>query len=159
MKNKRTKNGFMIIELIVGVAIATTVIIGIFTLMQISLRVSKASLDKTSSAYLLEEGVEAVKIIRDNDWTSLDDLVVGTEYHFLFSGGTWTLTTTPQTVGKYTRKVVFSDVYRDANDDIASSGTLDTNTLHATVTVSWTDSFGSSRSEDIVFYISNIFST
>ena len=108
---------------------------------------------------LLEEGAEAVKTIRDNDWTTISNLTVGTTYYLSYSSVTnlWSLTTTPSTIGIFTRTVVISAVNRDSNDDIVSSGgTLDVKTKKVTITTSFNSQSGT-ISKTLVFYISDIF--
>jgi predicted O-linked N-acetylglucosamine transferase (SPINDLY family) len=48
-------------------------------------------------------------------------------------------------------------VNRDANDDIASSGTLDARTKKISITVSWAVSDATTTSKTLDFYISDIF--
>ena len=158
MKNNFFKKGFLTVELVLGVTIAVVVIVSIFNLMQISLRISNDSVDKTVSAYLVEEGAEAMKILRDNNWSNISSLSSGTTYYLNFSSNTWSTTTTANTIGKFTRRVSVSDVYRDSNDDISSSGTLDSGTKEVTIEVSWTNSVGSTKTETVTFYITDLYS-
>ena len=54
-------------------------------------------------------------------------------------------TITPQEIDDFTRSFKIGDVYRDVNDDIADSGTLDPGTKKFDFEISWTDSRGTSR--------------
>ncbi|MCC7436640.1 hypothetical protein IT402_02065 [Candidatus Nomurabacteria bacterium] len=154
--NKKQK-GFFLIEVVVATAVAATVVIFLLGLVQNTVRISAAALERTQASYLLEEGQEATKTIRDGGWSNISLLSNGTNYYFLWSGSEWTLNTTPSSVDSFTRTISFEEVYRDVNDDIASSGgTLDTRTRKGTVTVSWTTSSGSSKSESLTFYIADI---
>jgi type II secretory pathway pseudopilin PulG len=153
---KRKQSGFFLIEVVIAVALAGGVLITVLSLVQDTVEVSQRSLEKTQAAYLLDEGIEGVKSIRDDAWTTITGLSSGTPYYLLWNGTKWTLTTTAQTVGGFTRTIVFEDVYRDGNDDIVSSGgTLDIGTRKGTVTLSWDPPSGA-QSESIVFYIGDI---
>lgn len=149
------QQGFFLFEVVVASAVIATVLIFLVGSIQSSVDVSKRSLEKTQAAYLLEEGVEAVKAIRDNDFDTITALTAGTPYYLHYAAGAWTLTATAESVDAFTRTVVFSAVSRDASDDIASVGTDDPGTKKGTVTVTWAAPSGA-KSESLVFYISNI---
>jgi hypothetical protein len=59
-----------------------------------------------------------------------------------------------ETIGEFTRAIVFDEVYRDVNHNISGSGTNDENTRKVAITVSWTDRQGSTE-ESLVTYITN----
>lgn len=159
---KNYKGGFSLIEVLIACVIIST---STFALMSASAKGNQLSVKavrQTQASFLLEEGAEAVKSIRDADWANISGLTVGTTYYLSFNTGTnvWSLGTTPTSPvdSIFTRTVVFSAVNRDANDDIVSSGgTLDARTKMVTVSVSWTTSGGEASSKDLVFYLSDIF--
>jgi prepilin-type N-terminal cleavage/methylation domain-containing protein len=150
------KKGFSLVEVLVAVSIISLSVFAIMSSAQKSVKLSSQSLNKAQASYLLEEGAEAVKIVRDNNWSTISGLTIGTTYYPTFTGGTWTLSTTPTTVGIFTRTVVLATVYRDNFDDIASSGTTDAGTKKVTVTVTWPNSDGTAT-DTVSFYISDIF--
>ncbi len=152
---KYYNKGFFLIEVVVAASIISAVLILLLGSIQDSVEVSQRNLERTQASYILEEGAEAVKAIRDVSWTTITALTNGTDYYLSWNGTAWALTTTPQSVDAFTRKVIFSPVYRDGADDIASSGTLDANTKKVTVTTSWVVPTGS-KTESLVFYIANI---
>ncbi len=154
---KQSSSGFFLIEVVVAASVIATVLILLLSSVQRSVDVSARSLERTEVSYLLEEGVEAVKSIRDNGWLTINGLTNGTTYYLSWSGSAWSLTTTPSTIdGVFTRTVVFAAVARGSNDDIVTSGgTTDTAIRQATISVAWSPSTGS-RSESMSFYIANI---
>jgi type II secretory pathway pseudopilin PulG len=155
---KRCGRGFMMVEVIVVISIITVSMIASMAVAQKSIYVSRQAVDATEATFLLEEGAEAVRILRDNNWTNISGLTAGTNYYPLFTGGTWTLSTTPNTVDIFTRKVVLSNVNRDnGTKDIASVGTNDPGTKLVTVTVSWVEG-GTTVTKTLSFYILDIFS-
>jgi len=134
------RSGFSVIEIIISSAIITATVVATMATFQTFLEVSRKSAERTSAALIAEEGGEIVQIIRDNGWTNyITPLVAGTEYYLNWNGTTFVTTTTPQTTNtNFVRKVVFSNVYRDGNSDISSSGTLDPETKKIGITISHT---------------------
>jgi len=170
MKNlKIQKNkAFSIVEVVVACAIISVTVLALMSTAGKSIQVSNQTIMQSQATLLIEEGVEAVKSIRDNNWTNISGLTNSTNYYLFFYTTTnqWSLITS-QTApngsiptypidGAFTRNVVFSSVYRNASNDIANSGTLDTGTKKVTVTVSWNKP-GGVASKNLSFYISNIF--
>ena len=155
---KRCGRGFMIVEVLVAVSIITVSILAAMTVAQKSVYISRQAFHMTQATFLLEEGAEAVRILRDNAWTNISSLSAGTDYYPSFFGGTWTLSTTANTVGIFTRKVTIASVNRDnTTKDISATGTNDLGTKLVTVTVSWPKG-GVTITKTLQFYITNIFS-
>ena len=151
------QKGALMVEVIVVVSIITVSILVALAVAQKSIYLARQSLHHSQSAFLLEEGAEAVKVIRDNAWSGISSLTLSTDYYLSFSGGAWILSATPSQVGIFTRKIVFSSAYRDANQDLAPSGTLDDQTRLVTVTVSWTEG-AQTLSKTLQFYLTDLFS-
>lgn len=167
IKFNKIKNnlGVTIIEVLIACSIIS---ISMFALMQTAekgIRLSNQALEKSQASLLLEEGAEAVKSIRDNSWASIVD---GT-YHLYFNINTnvWVLNTNSTSLAShiptypidsvFDRTITIDSVGRDANDDILTSGgTPDAGTKKVTVTVSWIQ-LGTSTSQSLIFYISDIF--
>jgi len=155
MKRLNTK-GFFLIEVVIAASVITVVLMLLLGSIQNSVEASQRSLERTQASYLLEEGAEAVKVVRDMGWASIAALTNGTTYYLSWSGSAWSLTTTPQNIGAFTRSVIFESVSRNAQDDIVySEGTLDTGTKKVTVRVSWNVPSGTTT-EALEFYIANI---
>ena len=153
-QNKKSKNtGSLLVEVLLAVFIVTVALVGASVAVSASIETSRLSLRETQATYLLAEGAEAVRMVRDNNWTTFAALTLGTTYYPTYSSG-WALSTTPNTVDGFTRTVVFSAAYRDSNDDLATSGTLDPRSKKVTVTVSWD---GGASSKSISFYLMDIF--
>jgi len=158
MKNKNyNQKGIAMVEILVAVSIMAVAFIAIMAVAQKSIYLARQGLHQSQSAFLLEEGAEAVRIVRDGAWSDISSLSTSTDYYPLFSGGTWILTQTPATIGIFSRKVTVASVYRNGSDDIAGSGTLDTGTKFVTVTISWQEG-GQTLSKILSFYLSDIFS-
>ena len=96
----------MMVEILVAASIIAVSILAVMGVAQKSIFVSRQSLHSSQAGFLMEEGAEATRIVRDNAWTNISSLTVGTNYYPTYSGGTWTLSTTANTVGIFTRKVI-----------------------------------------------------
>ena len=153
---QKTK-GFMMLEVLLVASIMTLSVLAVMSVAQKSIYVSRLALDATAASFLLEEGAEVVRILRDDTWNNISSLSTSTDYYADFSGG-WTLSLTPNTLGMYTRKIRFENVNRnDTTDDIVPSGTNDPNSRFVTVTVTWTNG-GNVVNKTLSFYIFDIFS-
>jgi hypothetical protein len=110
--------------------------------------------------YLLEEGVEAVRYLRDAGYTTNITPLIGAGVRYLDpSASGWTVTGTSTPIfGQFTRTITLENVYRrNADDDIvdvssADLKTLDPGTARLTVTVSW-----NGWSESVTTYVANLY--
>ena len=151
-----TQHGFFLIEVVVAASVIATVLLLLLGAIQNSVEASQRSLERTQASYLLEEGAEAVRAIRDNNWNTISALTPNTSYYLSWSGSSWSLTTSPNTIDAFTRTVVVSPVSRDVNQDIVvTGGTNDPGTKKVVLTVAWNSQSGA-KSETLPFYIANI---
>ena len=150
MKKLGHKKGLGLIEIVVGTAIISLSLVGLVTAFNVFIRTGLSNTNKIQATYIMEEGLEAVRYLRDAGYSAnISSLTSGTSYYLLFDGSDWSATTTQTLIdSRFDRIVTIADVYRrDSDDDIVASTspdskTLDSNTIQATVTVSW-DSSGS----------------
>ena len=147
------------VEVMVAVSIITVSILSAMAVSEKAVQISRQAFHAEQAAFLLEEGAEAVRILRDNNWSNISALAAGTDYFPVFSGGTWTLSAAPDTVGIFTRKVSVEDVKRDAaTGNIESVGDNDPGSRLVTASVSWQDG-GTIVTRTLQFYIFDIFSS
>lgn len=145
------------VEVLVAISIITVAISVSMSVAQKSIHLSRQAFHTNQAAFLLEEGAEAVRVMRDDAWSNISSLVAGTIYYPTFVGETWTLSITPNTVGIFTRTAVITSVNRDdSTQDIASVGTDDPKTKLITLTVSWPEG-GTTVIKTLKFYIIDIF--
>lgn len=155
--HNNTKRGMSLVEMVIVASVIGTTMLFMFGAIQNIIKLSARSIERVEAASLLEEGAEVVRFLRDTAWTNISNLSNGTTYYPTWSGTTWSLSTTANKVdNRYTRTVVFSPVYRDANNKIATSGTLDAGVKKVTVTVTWQTPSGQ-FTNTLPFYISQIF--
>ncbi len=154
------QTGMGVIEIVIAVAIIGIVMFAVYQFAIASSISVQVSARQVEAAYLAEEGIEAVRALRNQSWnTSITPLLSNVTYYPTLTTGTWTLSTTnPGTIdGLFTRTIVIQDVLRDVNDNIAASGTIDVNTRKVTATVSWSEK---STTQQVVLetYLTNFLS-
>lgn len=161
-KNK----GIGLVEILIVTAVLGVGLLAVISFLIYSRGVTFQVARTTEATTLVEEGIEAVRSMRDVSWQTeiINNLDTATPetYYPVISGVTpndkWTLTTTDPGVlnNLYTRKVIVEDVGRDGNDDIVSSGGMpDDNTKKVTATVTWTEN-GRNKQVQLVAYITNL---
>lgn len=162
-KKQPTKStrGFGLVEVLVAVAIIAITSVSIFNVYTTYLRAQLSNVKAVKAAFLMEEGLEVVRLLRDTSWsTSIAPVTASTTQYLSWTGAAWQFTTTPQMIDTlYARTVVFMPVYRDGNNRIAETGTLDPNTRGFTVTVEWPDDNTalSTTTKQISSYITNLY--
>ncbi len=146
------------IEMIVGAAVLSTTLLGISTFFQATLKVSNTTKSAIQGDYLLEEGIEAVKLLRDTNYTNnLKTLATATDHYLFWTGTAWATTTVNTFVdGQFERKFTVANVNRDSTDDITPVGTYDPDAKLVTVLVSWSAN-GATTTRSISTYVTNIF--
>lgn len=91
---------------------------------------------RLTAATLMRETIEAVRNVREAGWATF---AINGTFHPSISGSSWTLQPDPDTVNGFSRSVVISDVNRDGNGNIVSTGgSPDPSSKKVTTTISWT---------------------
>lgn len=137
---RKSERGVGIIDILISIAVITLAFWSFSQLAVLGVRVKREAERREAAIYLAEEGIEAVRLLRDESWSAyIASLNAGVDYFPVISGTQWVLEANDPGVisGLYTRTVRFESVDRDANDDIVSSGTLDPDTREVTVSVGW----------------------
>lgn len=152
------KKGFSIVEVLVVAALLLTVTVSvsqIFPRFIVSFREASSAV---KANYLLEEGVEVVKIFRAESWgKNISALQNNTPYRVSFDVGnmTWATTSSAELIdGKFDRTIILSEVYRDMDGKIASSGNVDADSRKVDVNVLWQTEAGTTT-KTLTTYIFN----
>jgi len=156
--NKR-KEGFALVEIIIASAVMVIVVLAVMNAFSSYVKASKNNLDSVKASYLAEEGIEAVKIMRDNSWNQkIATITVGSAFPINWTGTNWATTSSNVLIdGKYDRTIVLNNAYRNAGtNDLETTGSLDVNTKKVTVNVSWSNN-GSTTTKVLETYITNLF--
>lgn len=139
----KNKKGFSVIEILAVIAIVAISFSSLLGMTILSMKAAALQKETSQADDLAQEAMEAVRNFRDGttwDTNGLGTVVSGSDYHIQSSGTppAWELLPGSETIGNFTRKIVFSDVMRDSNFDIVTSGgTVDPDTKLVTVTVDW----------------------
>ncbi|MDD4803790.1 MAG: hypothetical protein PHN69_01320 [Candidatus Pacebacteria bacterium] len=161
--NKKTKEklnikkGIGLVEVLVAVFIFTIILSSLILISNMYLSGAGDNLKLTQAAYLAEEGVEAVKVIRDNSWTNISDITPGQSHYLYFStaSSTWQATTTIIHTDDFIRSFILEEVKRNIDGDISDSGDIDLKTKKLTVSVSWFGKTGETT-KSLKTYITDI---
>jgi len=155
---KNQQLAFTLVEVVIGAAIIAGSMIGIMGVFFRLSRVAEENIRLTKASYLLEEGMEAVRIMRDSSWANLASLTPGTDYYFSWTGLTWATSSTSVLVdGLYERKFNLAEVERgNGGEIVASGGTVDPATKLLTVEVAWSTR-GATTTRSLAAYLTNLF--
>src|SRR3989344_7757596 len=153
LSKKKKSYGFSLIEIVVGVSIIAITFVGLVSTYNIFFKVALKNTKKIQSAYLLEEGLEAIRSVRDESWDgNIASLATNTNLSLTYNGSEWVVGSGGVMIdGLFFRQFKVFDVYRDANNDISSSGILDSETKFFTVSVAWVDR-GATTTESMSAY-------
>ncbi len=161
----KSTTGFTLIEIVIASSIIVTSFVAILAAYSYIIRAEKNNTKLVKSIYLLEEGEEAVRYLRDKGWTAnIASLSTSTNYYLYFSAsggvGTWQSTTTRQVYdGIFERKVTFGNLYRNnTTQDLSTSSAgaiLDTKIRKVTVSVSWIGASGATTTRTLSTYLTN----
>lgn len=156
MRNQQ--QGFGLIEMVIGATVLSVSLLGISSFFQKTLEVSTLTQSAVQGDYLLEEGVEAVKLLRDAGYAnSIAKLSTTSPTYLTWNGTNWATSSANIFIdGKFERKITVSEVYRNASEDISGAGTLDQNTRLVAVSVAWSLK-GATTTRTIQTYVTNIF--
>ena len=154
----KKQSGFGLVEMLVGAAVLSVSLLGISSFFQKTLEVSSLTQSAVQGDYLLEEGIEVVKLLRDAGYANnIAKLSTTTPTYLVWNGTNWATSTTNTFIdGRFERSILAGEVARDVNGDITTFGTFDPNTKLITVTVAW-QARGATTTKTIQTYITNIF--
>ena len=147
-------------EILIVVAILAFSITSLLGLISLSLTSSLSTEHTTQADELAKETMEQVRNFRDGtnwDTNGLGTLSIGSDYYPKETGSpaAWQMISGTDTSGEFSKKVVFSNANRDANDNIVSSGgTVDTYTKKITVTISW-EQKGKDYQRQLITYLTD----
>lgn len=138
----KLKAGISLVEVVIGTALILLSLVGLTGAYSFYLKAGLKNTDTLKAAFLLQEGVEAVTLLRDDAWSNLSPLTPGVSYYLSWNGTTWVATTAEALIdGAFRRTVILDDVYRrDSDKDIVASTSpdskaIDPNTKQVTVRV------------------------
>ena len=142
--------GISVIEILIVIAIITTTLVSLLGIASFSLRIYTQMKENTRAVNLSQEAMEAVRNIRDSDWTKLTN----GNHGLTNTGGYWDFAGTENVINGFTRTILIENTSRDpTTDDIEityNPANDDTNTKKVTITVSWKN-----KEVEIITYLTN----
>ena len=129
--------GFSVVEIVVAVSIFLVAIAAFIVSFDTLRSLDSHTEERTQAALLLEEGSEAVLLLRDLNWEeNIAAATIGTTYYLHWDGSNYLLSEDEVVISsKYLRTVVFSRVYRDGSGYLATSGSEDENTRRVQISI------------------------
>lgn len=150
----KLQKGFSLVEIILAVAVFFIFTSSAVAIVLQGLDANRLGKEQVIATEYAVEGLEAVRSIKNQSFSAL---IASTSAGIARSlAGTWIFSGTSNTFDKYTRVLTISTVQRDVSGNIvASGGTVDSNTMKITSTVSW--SFNGVRNESVILstYLTN----
>ncbi len=145
--------GQSLVEVMIAVALFAVLGTGILGVTISAVQGSKEAAELVSAAALQQEGMTAVRSIRNRDF---DEFINGT-YGTTTTNGYYELFGASDSLlgGKFVRSITVADVYRTGGltGDIAGSGTLDAASKKITLSTVWTTLSGKIQTISSDFYV------
>jgi hypothetical protein len=147
--------GQSVVEIVVALAIFVFLVAALGSLLLGGFSSLERSTRLIQARALGQEGVEAVRAIRNRDWNELVYGRSGVEV----SGGRWIFSGegTTEEIGRFTRTIDFEPVYRDADGQLAEAGepgaARDASSTKVTVGISWEIGPGVNGTENRTAYL------
>lgn len=138
IKQKLAQSAYSLVELLMAIAIFGVLTTILFTGF-IATRDGKPQHEaKMEAAILYQETIEALRIIREQDW---ENIAHNGTYHPQTTADSWTLVGGGKLINEITgltRSVVIDDVYRDQDGNMTNiGGIIDPSTKAITVNITW----------------------
>jgi prepilin-type N-terminal cleavage/methylation domain-containing protein len=138
--DKKTQKGFSLVELMIAISLSAIILISMTQAVVVAVDTTERERHLIEATHLAEEGIEALRAMRNGSWSAnIQTLENNIAYYPAISGGNWVMTgqNPGLALGVYERTLQLAAVYRDANDNVSASGTLDPDTRKVTMTVGW----------------------
>jgi len=149
--------GISLVEVVLATAIFLALVLGILGTYSYFIRTAFSNTATLQANLLLEEGAETLRFLRDASWTdNITPLTVGNTYSFSKTGLNWSIVSSPEYIGGFLRTFSVFPVYRDENDDIAETGSIDSNIVKLVISVAWSER-SATTTREMTMYLSNIF--
>jgi prepilin-type N-terminal cleavage/methylation domain-containing protein len=134
---KNFNKGFSLVEILVAISIFLVFVIALNTTMSSVTKATRSSFNKERATVLAEEGLEAVRNIRDENFANL----IAGAYGLSSDGGTFSFSPTSDVTDIFTR--------------ILTIDTINGNQKKVTTTVSWADQTSPTNSVSLSTYLTN----
>lgn len=153
--SRERQRGITIVEIIIVIAVVLTAFAGVIQLAQLSTRAEDRAKQDAKAYILAHESLEAARFVRDESWSTFENLVLDTPYYPGIQGNAWTLSPSdPGPIDGFSRWIEIHEVLRDTDDNIAPTGSPDDNTRLVESIVEW-NRRGETESISMEVYFTN----
>lgn len=154
------EKGLSLVEAVVALGLLAVIMAALVQLNLAFVRnIGSTALNVRANA-IAAETMEALRALRDENWSNLSELTPNLEYYLSFSEGQkkWSaVSLDPGKIeGVFDRDFKVYPVYRDSASGsiVSSGGVLDSETLRVEVVINWTDR-GTLKNKRLVSYLSD----
>jgi Tfp pilus assembly protein PilV len=158
----KQNKGSLLIEVLIASAIISTSVLASLGVFGTMARLQYRNTARIQASFLADEGIEAVKTLRNASWSAnLANLNIGTKYYLYWNNHSWNVNASSTLVdGQFSRYFKLANAYRDSSFNITASttsgATIDADMRGMTMYVDWVDEAGTS-SKSIETYLYNLF--
>ena len=146
------QTGFSLIEIIIAIAIFSIIIAGGLTGFIPVLNQNRQASEIIQANRLAEEGLEAVRSIRNRDF----DLLSAGNKGIGISSNLWNFDNTSDTTGKFTRQISITAANRDAGGTLVTTGgNTDPDTWLVKSLITWNYSIGETKQFSLETILTN----
>lgn len=145
----RGQNGYSLLEVVIALGILLLITPFLFSIITNTSKITGDLGKNVQAVFYVQEAMEATYNYFAESWNEVGEGI----YYPEFTGGQWELVLGEEQVGDFTRTVTISNVHRDAEGNLADSGTEDVQTKKVVVLIEWT-SGGLSKQRQLVSYYS-----
>jgi len=136
----RSKQGALLVEVVVATAVAVTVAAFISGAVALLVSARTTLIVDTQKLFRAEEGYELMRLLRDEQWSNIATLVPGTHYGLIVSTTTVAINGNPEVLPEgLVRTITIQPLYRTVAGTIVPVGTagaaIDNNGRHLEVAV------------------------
>jgi len=145
MVQQRTKftKGVVLIELLVAFGLASILLPALLTGFVGATQGREVYEQRIAAIALVREAEESIRSFRNEAWSNISGLTIGTDYYPTIVSGKWfmQMQNGGENINGFIRKIRVFDVYRDASQNIVPQDSpgaiLDPSTRQFLITVSW----------------------
>jgi type II secretory pathway pseudopilin PulG len=152
MRHKKGKNGSSVVEVIVALGVLVVVLTGIAVLYTNAINGTENANKQFQAEMYLNQGLEAVRAIRDNDFNNLTIATHG----LTDANGYWEFLGASDTWEEFIRTVEIAEVQRsDVCDIVTTGGVVDPDSKKITITIAWDEGMTSEGTVSASQYLHN----
>jgi len=142
---QKIQSGFIMVEVILGVALAAILLLAFTQLLYRSSALSVHALGSLKAQLYITEVIEIARELEGSSWSEISSssCIVTSPCHPEVVSGNWTIISGAETLdgGRYTRSFYIENVYRNQlafpNEIVTTGGIDDPDTKKIVATVSW----------------------